>query len=163
MNKHSLIGSICLLAYLLGWLGSAQMTVLLLANLGHSHKLFLAQQGSALQITLHHPGYIDDHNPDLTLHQHDLLDEIIFTLSSQDNSYDCTDHIIHIPTDKELIVATSNNINDKINLSIGFTFLATIFLFPIFISKVIDSSCSDQLQPDIPSVPLHLPTTVLLN
>jgi hypothetical protein len=166
MNKRRFIGSVCLLAYLLGWLGSTQAMPILLVSIGHSHKIFLAQHGDTLQIALHHPGYVDEHEPVSTHHlevyQHDLLDKVLFVLSNRDN-HDYSDHIICIPLDKQPTIATSKKVNGKkINLPTGFSFLATAPPFPTF-AKLARLPHLSQPPPDIPSIPLHLRTTVLLN
>lgn len=165
MKKRRLIGYFCLLIYLLTWLGSAQAMPLLLASLGYSHKIFLSHHGDSLQIALHHPGYIDEHEPISTTavesHPHDLLDEMFSVLSDRD-AHDYSDHVIHIPLDKQPLVAASKKVdNQEVKLPIAFSFQATAPPFPSWIEST-HPSYLDQPPPDIPSIPLHLRTTVLL-
>jgi hypothetical protein len=166
MNKRRFIGCVCLLTYLLAWLGSTQAMPVLLASVGHSHKIFLAHRGDTLQIALHHPGYVDEHEPVLSTHlevyQHDLLDKVLSVLSNRD-AHDYSDHIIRIPLDKQPIIAVSKKADGKkINLPIGFSFLATAPPFPNFI-ELARPPHLDQPPSDVSLIPIHLRTTVLLN
>src|SRR5699024_11317001 len=99
MKKRRLIGYFCLFIYFLTWLGSAQAMPLLLSGIGYSHKIFLSHHGDTLQIALHHPGYVDEHEPASSspsheIHQQDLLDEMLSALSDRD-AHDYSDHVIH--------------------------------------------------------------------
>lgn len=138
---------------------------LLLAGIGYSHKIFLTHHGDTLQIALHHPGYIDEHEPASShsheIHQQDLLDEMLSALSDRD-AHDYSDHVIHIPLDKQPLVTASKKVdNQKVKLPIAFFFLATALPFPTWIEST-HSPYLGQPPPDIPSIPLHLRTTVLL-
>jgi hypothetical protein len=166
MNKRRFIGCVCLLAYLLGGLGSVQAMPLLLTSIGHSHKIFLAHRGNTLQIALHHPGYVDEHEPvptaPMEVYQYDLLDKILSVLSNRDDR-DYSDHTIHIPLDKQPIIATSKKVDSKeVKLPLAFSFLATAPPFPAFV-KLARGPHLGQPPPDIPSISPHLRTTILLN
>ncbi|QBQ55660.1 hypothetical protein [Nitrosococcus wardiae] len=166
MSKRRLIGCFCLLLYLLAWVGSAQAIPLLLTSVGHAHKIFLTYHGDKIQIALHHPGYVDQHEPvattSLEAYQHDLLDKALLALDVRAD-HDYSDHVIQLPLDKPPILTTSQKIDSKeTKASPAFSFLATAPPFP----ALAELACARHLgqpPPAVPSIPLHLPTTVLLN
>lgn len=168
MNKRRFIGYFCLLIYFLAWIGSAQAIPLLLTSIGHAHKIFLAHRGDTLQITLHHPGHIDKHEPvpatSLKTYQHDLLDKALFILSNrQCNDY--SDHLIQVPLDKPPHITSDHKIGGEIaKLLIAFSFLAITVPLPASMKCAYLLFLAPPLPPpDIPSAPFHLRTTVLLN
>ncbi len=166
MNKRRLIGYFCLSLYLLAWLGSAQAIPLLLASVGHAHKLFLTYHGDTLRIKLHHPGHADEHEPlpaaPLRTYQHDLLDKVLFILSNRTQD-DYSDHLIQIPLDKPLPIAIDQEIGSKL-IKLSLASLATTPPFPTFIKRAYLLLLAPPLPPPAtPTTPLHLRTTVLLN
>ncbi|ABA57910.1 hypothetical protein [Nitrosococcus oceani] len=167
MNKRRFMGWFCLLIYLLAWVGSAQAMPLLLASVGHAHKIFLTYHGDKIQIALHHPGYIDEHEPTaktpLAAYQHDFLDKTLLALSNR-AAHDYSDHIIHLPLDQQTtITASKKSENNKTKLSPTFPFLATAPPFPA-LAELMHPLYLSQPPPDnILLIPLHIRTTVLLN
>lgn len=166
MNKRRLIGCFCLLLYLLTWVGSAQAIPLLLASVGHAHKIFLTYHGDKIQIALHHPGYVDQHEPvattSLEAYQHDLLDKALSALDVRAD-HDYSDHVIQLPQDEHPTLTTSKKIDSKeTKASPAFSFLTTAPPFPA-LAKFARPHYLGQPPPEIPAIPLHLRTTVLLN
>lgn len=166
MNKRRLIGWFCLFTYFLAWVGSAQAMPLLLASVGHAHKISLTYHGDKIHIALHHPGYIDKHEPaaktPLTAYQHDFLDKILLALSDR-AAHDYSDHVIHLPLDQQASITASKKLEaNKTKLSPAFPFLATIPRFPA-LAELMHLLYLSQPPPDnILLIALHIRTTILL-
>lgn len=91
-------GLICLLAYLLVWVGNAHGLPFLPLVAGHSHAAFIDQNLGKIRIVLHHAGVQDRHEPPEATsseHQHDLLDQAPAAASM--GPVPEADHVIDLP------------------------------------------------------------------
>lgn len=126
-------GWICLLSYLLVWIGSAQVFPLLFLAAGHSHKIFLGESHNQIHLILHHPGVQDQHEAPETSpsgHRHDLVDPALAATSTGSPSE--KNHVIHVPKQKEQAVATTG----IINLSKDASPLIVIQTWPMIVKPV---------------------------
>ncbi|CAB1275315.1 hypothetical protein [Candidatus Nitrosacidococcus tergens] len=162
-NKKQVICKICLSAYLVGWLVSAQVLPLFIATLGYSHQLFVTQQNNQLEIFLHHPGHYDQHelaSSSINLEQ-DLLDKLIYLLTDE-NKQENPDHIFYIPLDK-LPSLEADEISDSKPIKVIAIFFASIIslVFITYSSRYLSTSSFRKKSLEIPLIPMHLATTVL--
>jgi hypothetical protein len=94
MTRRKPISVICLLTYLLGWVTGAQAAPVFVTLAGHVHKTFISYEHSNIRIILHHPGNVDEHQPQAGHHRHDALDWLIAAVTGFDTHMD---HVLCLP------------------------------------------------------------------
>jgi hypothetical protein len=120
MLRRKLIAFLCLLTYLMMGAGNGQ-ALLLFMILGHAHKTYVNYSDESIQLTLHHPGHPDEHEPTPFLpspHQPDVLDQVLAASTAQD---DQEDHVIQIPAQKPQAMAAIETIEIPKALSLPVT------------------------------------------
>ncbi len=109
MLKRKLSAFFCLLVHLMMGAGNGQAPLLLMV-LGHTHKTYVDYSDEGTRLTLHHPGYPDEHEPTPLLsssHRPDVLDLVLAAITGQD---DREDHVVQIPANKPQAIAAIKTI-----------------------------------------------------
>lgn len=128
MLRRKLIAFLCLLTYLMIGAGNGQ-ALLLFMILGHAHKTYVNYSDESIQLTLHHPGHPDEHEPTPFLpspHQPDALDQVLAAITGQG---DHADLVIQIPPQKPQGIAAIKTIEVPKALSLP----VTTYPFPSFV------------------------------
>ena len=156
-NRRTIATWVCLLSYLLLWIGSAHGISLIFLAAGPSHKVFLDESHHRTRLALHHPGVYDQHERQGTspiMHRHDLLDQALAATS--DGTIPEEDHIIQLCEQQEQAIAATKiicPINDASPIS-------TVQMWPMIVNP---SSIRTSLHapPRFNSILVALRTTVL--